>query len=156
MRSIKELATQEEQFQKEAHAKLSRLWTILGLNRLENHYYKDNLGLLENMDGHRMAATGQIHMALLRITKFGEDMGVLREKIVEAVVDTPGQDPFSNILHPPSEAGSGDAERLESYTLMGHIEQIELETTRLKDRNFRIDGEFKAKEDQMDGNYNRD
>ncbi|KAK3805838.1 MAG: hypothetical protein J3Q66DRAFT_393211 [Benniella sp.] len=151
MRSINELTTQEEHFQKEAHARLSRIWTMLGRNRLEHHYYNENLGVLENMDGQRMAATGQIHKALLRITKFGEDMGVLREKIVEAVVDTPEHDPFLNILHPPEAAGAGDTERLESYTLMGHIEQIELVTARLKDRNFRIDGEFKSMEDEMDG-----
>lgn len=104
------------------------------------------------MDGQRMAATGQIHTALLRITKFGEDMGVLREKIVEAVVDNPERNPFANILHPPG-SGAGDNERLESYTLMGHIEQIESVTKRLKDRNFRIDEEFRAKEDRYDNSH---
>lgn len=124
------------------------MWTNWGRDELELKLesHRENLELLDNMDYQRMAAVGQVHSALLRLTRFDYDMSILDEKIADAMEDGLPPD-WSNVVKTPDAAGG---ERFESYTLMGHIEQIDLATKKLKNRSLLVDEAMKARTEKAE------
>ncbi|KAF9351651.1 hypothetical protein BGX26_010382 [Mortierella sp. AD094] len=140
--NIHEIVTQQTQQQNRAHEEtLAQLWSRFGGNRLEREYYRENLDLLRNMEGQRKATVGQIQAALWKLTDFEAEIGILREKIVDAAIDVT-VDEGPQVVKGPSGSGSkssGGSGGLEAMSLKAHIQQIGLVTSRLKDRSFLAD-----------------
>ncbi|KAG0326186.1 hypothetical protein BG004_003026 [Podila humilis] len=162
--SIREITTKEKSHQvKEQDRTLAQLWSRLGGNRLEKNFYRTNLELLQDMELERKATVGQIQAALWKLTDFEAEIGILREKLVGASIQddleqkTPieGDDERSSQSLPlPEEmrnSNNNDNSQaqgttttpkplpLNAMTLRAHIVQIDLVTTRLKERSFLAD-----------------
>ncbi|KAI1303951.1 hypothetical protein EDD11_005267 [Mortierella claussenii] len=150
--TIQEITTQETRQQKNAHDEtLALLWSRLGGNRLERGFYRENLGLLKNLDSQRKATVGQIQAALWKLTDFEAEIGILREKIVDASVDATRDEGPLRVKAPSfegqSDAGAGGG--LGASSLRAHIQQIDMVTSRLKDRSFLADAIVKAQADKI-------
>ncbi|KAG0375539.1 hypothetical protein BGX24_008964 [Mortierella sp. AD032] len=164
--NIHELTTKERKQQKNAQGEvLSQLWAQLGGHRIQREMYKENLHLLQDMDGQRKATVGQIQSALWKLTDFEAEIGVLRERIVDAVVDGAFQetassssndsedtmsDSFEETIKAPMEGKDKlKARRLSTVSLRAHIQQIDRVTSRLKERSFLAEAVIKAQADQI-------
>jgi hypothetical protein len=167
--NIHEIATKEKKQQKDAEGQvLSQLWAHLGGHRIQREMYKDNLHLLRDLDGQRMATVGQIQSALWKLTDFEAEIGVLRERIVKAVVDgafqeTAAESPSSDskgtganlfeetVRAPIDDADSDRAKpgKISTVSLRAHIQQIDRVTSRLKERSFLAEAVIKAQADQI-------
>ncbi|KAF9136326.1 hypothetical protein BGW39_000042 [Mortierella sp. 14UC] len=169
--NIHELTTKERKQQKNAQGEvLSQLWAQLGGHRIQREMYKDNLHLLQDMDGQRKATVGQIQSALWKLNDFEAEIGVLRERIVEAVVDgafqetvaassssdseSTGTDSFEDTVKAPTEDKDNSnnkarARRISTVSLRAHIQQIDRVTSRLKERSFLAETVIKAQADQI-------
>ncbi|KAF9951810.1 hypothetical protein BGZ65_005742 [Modicella reniformis] len=149
--SISELTVLEKKQQRSGHSEvMAQIWTRLGGNRLEVESFGDNLDLLENMDGQRMAAKGQISAALLKLTSFEIEMGNLNEKIADAViVGASQQQPLVPSSSIPTEQQQQQQEEeglgVEASSLREHIEHIEVVSRRLKYRSFIADETLRAR-----------
>ncbi|CAO3566177.1 unnamed protein product [Mortierella alpina] len=170
MSSIHEITTQERRAQKTAHGEvLSQLWSKLGGNRLQRGLFEENLGLLQDIGVQRKLTVGQIQTALLKLTDFEAEIGVLRERVVHAVVGISveggdgtdetvtgsgsgssaesGQEAGGGSFSSSSRSGVGS-----STTLRAHIEHIMRVTDRMKERSFLADTMVKNdKADQKPG-----
>ncbi|KAG0278887.1 hypothetical protein BGZ95_002880 [Linnemannia exigua] len=164
--NIHELTTKERKQQKNAQGEvLSQLWAQLGGHRIQREMYKDNLHLLQDMDGQRKATVGQIQSALWKLTDFEAEIGMLRERIVDAVVDGAFQETTSSSLNDSEETMSDSfeetvkaptegrdkakARRISTVSLRAHIQQIDRVTSRLKERSFLAEAVIKAQADQI-------
>lgn len=178
--NIHELTTKERKQQKEAEGEvLSQLWAQFGGHRIKREMYKENLHLLQSMDSERKATVGQIQSALWKLTDFEAEIGVLRERIVDAVVDGAFQEtsasspvmsdnaedtmpdgggsPFEETVKAAPPPVTTSNRRISTVSLRAHIQQIDRVTSRLKERNFLAEAVIKAQADQipssMDGSY---
>lgn len=177
--NIHELTTKERKQQKEAEGEvLSQLWAQFGGHRIKREMYKENLHLLQDMDSQRKATVGQIQSALWKLTDFEAEIGVLRERIVDAAVhgaflatsassamsddaeDTMpggGGSPFEETVKAPPPPVKMSNRRMSTVSLRAHIQQIDRVTSRLKERSFLAEAVIKAQADQipssMDGSY---
>lgn len=178
--NIHELTIKERKQQKEAQGEvLSQLWTQFGGHRLKREMYNENLHLLQDMDSERKATVGQIQSALWKLTDFEAEIGVLRERIVHAVVEgafqasstsssamsdeaedtTPGDggSPFEETVKAPPPPVKTSNRRMSTVSLRAHIQQIDRVTSRLKERSFLAEAVIKAQADQIpssvDGSY---
>ncbi|KAG0204220.1 hypothetical protein BGX33_008642 [Mortierella sp. NVP41] len=161
--NIHDLTTQERRQQnKEQIEVLSQLWAQLGGHRMQREMYRENLDLLQNMDGERKATVGQIQSALWKLTDFEAEIGVLRERIVDAVVDEALQGTTTEPLEetvkapPPLDddkenmaSGPSGHRRMSTVSLRAHIQQIDRVTSRLKERSFLAESMVKAQADQI-------
>ncbi|KAG0333276.1 hypothetical protein BG000_009311 [Podila horticola] len=146
--TIHEITTKEKHHQNKAHDKiLAQLWSILGGNRLEKSFYRDNLELLQDMEGQRKATVGQIQAALWKLTDFEAEIGILREKLVGATIDTAvGKAGKEGATTKFPEGGSDNGISSlgsDASSLRAHIQQIDLVTGRLKERSFLADALIK-------------
>ncbi|KAF9931510.1 hypothetical protein FBU30_010019 [Linnemannia zychae] len=141
---------------------LSQLWAQLGGRRVQREMYKENLRLLQDMDGQRKATVGQIQSALLKLTDFEAETGILRERIVDAVMDgalretTNSEDStfysFEETVKAPVEdnkSTNSGLKRMSTASLKAHIQQIDRVTSRLKERSFLAEAIIKAQADQI-------
>ncbi|OAQ35056.1 hypothetical protein K457DRAFT_132934 [Linnemannia elongata AG-77] len=178
--NIHELTTKERKQQKEAEGEvLSQLWAQFGGHRIKREMYKENLHLLQSMDSERKATVGQIQSALWKLTDFEAEIGVLRERIVDAVVDGAFQEtsasssvmsdnaedtmpdgggsPFEETVKAAPPPVTTSNRRISTVSLRAHIQQIDRVTSRLKERSFLAEAVIKAQADQipssMDGSY---
>ncbi|KAF9188179.1 hypothetical protein BGZ51_000824 [Haplosporangium sp. Z 767] len=157
LEAIRSVAVHEEHLQGRAQrATLADLWTHLGGNRLEVRMHRENMALLKAMEGHQKATTGQVQTALWKLTDFEAEIGVLREKVVDAAVDMAmhskkngGRQVQPHVVLPPKGGNSGQNGEDNSRTNGGqfgasslrvHIQQINQVTSRLKERSFLSDG----------------
>ncbi|KAF8944045.1 hypothetical protein BGZ47_004739 [Haplosporangium gracile] len=177
--NIHELTTKERKQQKEAEVEvLSQLWAQFGGHRIKREMYKENLHLLQDMDSQRKATVGQIQSALWKLTDFEAEIGVLRERIVDAVVDgafqetasaavnddtdgmmasgdgggaagSGGGSPFRETVRAPSPLVTTSHKRISTVSLRAHIQQIDRVTSRLKERSFLAEAVIKAQADQI-------
>lgn len=171
--NIHELTTKERKQQKEAEVEvLSQLWAQFGGHRIKREMYKENLHLLQDMDSQRKATVGQIQSALWKLTDFEAEIGVLRERIVHAVVDGAFQEtassqdnsedttagagsPFEETVKAPppgfedKKAFTTSSKRISTVSLRAHIQQIDRVTSRLKERSFLAEAVIKAQADQI-------
>ncbi|KAF9910637.1 hypothetical protein EC991_005943 [Linnemannia zychae] len=168
--NIHVLTTKERKQQKDAEGEvLSQLWAQLGGHRIQREMYKDNLHLLQDMDGQRKATVGQVQSALWKLTDFEAEIGMLRERIVDAVVDGAFQETaassssdsedaetysFDETVKAPLEdkdnsSNKAKAKRISTISLRTHIQQIDRVTSRLKERSFLVDAVVKAQADQI-------
>ncbi|KAF9947882.1 hypothetical protein BGZ72_010178 [Mortierella alpina] len=157
MSSIHEITTQERRAQKTAHGEvLSQLWSKFGGNRLQRGLFEENLGLLQDIGVQRKLTVGQIQTALLKLTDFEAEIGVLRERVVHAVVgmSVDGGDGSGETVTGSGSSSSADSGQEEggggghsslgtgagtSSTLRAHIEHIMRVTDRMKERSFLAD-----------------
>ncbi|KAF9210459.1 hypothetical protein BGZ59_009429 [Podila verticillata] len=140
--TIHEITTQEKQHQSQQQDKtLAQLWSLLGGNRLEKTFYSSNLKLLQDMESHRKATVGQIQTVLWKLTDFEAEIGILREKLVGATVDAMGRGKEGPITINSEDGKNKGSSSLASDTssLRVHIQQIDLVTSRLKERSFLAD-----------------
>jgi hypothetical protein len=171
--NIHELTTKERKQQREAEVEvLSQLWAQFGGHRIKREMYKENLHLLQDMDSQRKATVGQIQSALWKLTDFEAEIGVLRERIVDAVVDGAFQEtassqddsedmmagtgsPFEETAKAPSsgfenkKTSTTSSKRISTISLRTHIQQIDRVTSRLKERSFLAEAVIKAQADQI-------
>ncbi|KAF9146981.1 hypothetical protein BG015_011435 [Linnemannia schmuckeri] len=177
--NIHELTTKERKQQREAEVEvLSQLWAQLGGHRIKREMYKENLHLLQDMDSQRKATVGQIQSALWKLTDFEAEIGVLRERIMDAVVDGAlqetastatsdvadgmmassdgdevggrgGGSPFEETVRAPSPPVTTSHKRISTVSLRAHIQQIDRVTSRLKERSFLAEAVIKAQADQI-------
>ncbi|KAG0203379.1 hypothetical protein BGX28_004302 [Mortierella sp. GBA30] len=170
MASIHETTTQEKRAQSSGHEEiLSLLWSRLGGNRLQRSFFRDNLRLLKDIGLQRKVAVGQIQSALLKLTEFEAEIGILRERVVDATVDItvdPGEGPHTVTAPSPNtgtpgqyddnESMSGDAmptdralpgvSGMGASTLRSHILEINRATRRMKERSFLADTVLKSEQ----------
>ncbi|KAF9574248.1 hypothetical protein EC968_007172 [Mortierella alpina] len=159
LQSIHEITTQERRAQKTAHGEvLSQLWSKLGGNRLQRGLFEENLGLLQDIGVQRQLTVGQIQTALLKLTDFEAEIGVLRERVMHAVVGMSvdgggGDGSEETVTGSGSPSSSANAEQPSlssslsssgsgvgtSTTLRAHIEHIMRVTDRMKERSFLAD-----------------
>ncbi|KAG0036319.1 hypothetical protein BGZ82_004376 [Podila clonocystis] len=150
--TIHEITTKEKHHQSQKHDKvLAQLWSVLGGNRLEKSFHRNNLELLQDMEGQRKATVGQIQAALWKLTDFEAEIGILREKLVGASINAAlgeaGKE--STKIKSPQDGGDNGSSSLGSDTssLRAHIQQIDLVTSRLKERSFLADALIKEQAD---------
>ncbi|KAF9109010.1 hypothetical protein BGX27_008144 [Mortierella sp. AM989] len=147
--TIHEITMQETRQQSRAHDEtLAQLWSRLGGNRLEREFYRENLGLLRGMEGQRKTTMGQIQAALWKLTEFEAEIGNLREKIVVATVDST-VDGGPQVVFGSDSESTGHSGGPGTISLKAHIQQIDLVTSRLKDRGFLADAMVKAQADNI-------
>ncbi|KAF9981615.1 hypothetical protein BGZ75_007034 [Mortierella antarctica] len=135
------------------------LQSKLGGNRLQRGLFEENLGLLQDIGVQRKLTVGQIQTALLKLTDFEAEIGVLRERVVHAVVGMSvdngdgsdeavtgsGSSSSSSSADSGQEGGgqsssSSSGSRVgTSTTLRAHIEHIMRVTDRMKERSFLAD-----------------
>ncbi|KAG0222284.1 hypothetical protein BGW41_006083 [Actinomortierella wolfii] len=160
--SIQDLVTKEQAIQRKAKDEiLAILWTHIGFNRVEMRLYNENLELLQDLAKQRKQTRGRVHATLWKLTEFETELGLLREKMFDAVMD-PALGPLSPKVEPDKISGtapmSTKAEEEESQksgnpqeegpatvglyshkniarVLRSHIEQIDQVTNRLRDRS---------------------
>lgn len=151
---------------------LSQLWAQFGGHRIKREMYKENLHLLQDMDSQRKATVGQIQSALWKLTDFEAEIGMLRERIVNAVVDGAFQEtassqddskdtmagagsPFEETVKAPApgfedkKTSTMSGKRISTVSLRAHIQQIDRVTSRLKERSFLAEAVIKAQADQI-------
>ncbi|KAG0083759.1 hypothetical protein BGZ92_010501 [Podila epicladia] len=150
--TIHEITTKEKYHQSRENDKiLAQLWSHLGGNRLEKSFHRNNLELLQDMEGQRKATVGQIQAALWKLTDFEAEIGILREKLVSATIDGAlgrvGKE-GATIKSSEGESDSGvSSPGSDASSLRSHIQQIELVTSRLKERSFLADALIKEQAD---------
>ncbi|KAF9277342.1 hypothetical protein BGZ74_003397 [Mortierella antarctica] len=149
---IHEITTKEKYHQNREHDKiLAQLWSHLGGNRLEKRFHRNNLELLQDMEGQRKATVGQIQAALWKLTDFEAEIGILREKLVGATIDAAlGRVGKEGATIKSPEGGSDNGVSSlgsDASSLRSHIQQIDLVTSRLKERSFLADALIKEQAD---------
>lgn len=149
---IHEITTKEKYHQNREHDKiLAQLWSHLGGNRLEKRFHRNNLELLQDMEGQRKATVGQIQAALWKLTDFEAEIGILREKLVGATIDAAlGRVSKEGATIKSPEGGSDNGVSSlgsDASSLRSHIQQIDLVTSRLKERSFLADALIKEQAD---------
>ncbi|KAF9336667.1 hypothetical protein BG006_007866 [Podila minutissima] len=149
---INEITTKEKYHQNREHDKiLAQLWSHLGGNRLEKRFHRNNLELLQDMEGQRKATVGQIQAALWKLTDFEAEIGILREKLVGATIDAAlrrvGKEDATIKSHEGGSDNRVSSLGSDASSLRSHIQQIDLVTSRLKERSFLADALIKEQAD---------
>ncbi|KAF9158022.1 hypothetical protein DFQ26_008076 [Actinomortierella ambigua] len=147
--SIHSISHHEQQNQNRGRDEiLAILWTHLGANQVEMKSFNENLQLLQGVCDNREQATGRVQATLMKLNEFEDELGILREKMVDAILDPllsgrsggSGSDRISSEDESATDDGTPGQEpplshEMVARVLRSHVEQIDRTTARLRQRS---------------------